>query len=418
MKSLGRSETGARGGGRRWNGWFIWLGATAVTALVFSQLLVPSIAQVDQGDEVPPPPPSVGTDIPTTYFGPPPSQVTVGNSKSLVGPTQLLRSGKLNDEKGTIRLPLYRGQLEDGRSVWHILTDTTDKANADALGLNHSAKLNYSNVSGAVRDGHLEADGSITFENGAVDFSPKRVIVPGAAPNFFPPKTARPGGVGDGNYTPLVRLQNAGNHIYNAPVVAFDVPAADIRFCDGSPDYSLVADRVLKICPRGISGGTVTIDLTAIFSFAKPSLYMSTEASDPVVAALDAGTHAPALGGVGVGRDDGAFSAVERLFPVANGPTGRNNPQRQGLNSALIDKRDPLNIIGGLPTVALDYSPLWDLNLAVWTDKAIAKGYRARVIDEFQLLELVQEGWITGPDGDPFGSTGIVVNCPIVHRFL
>jgi hypothetical protein len=40
------------------------------------------------------------------------------------------------------------------------------------------------------------------------------------------------------------------------------------------------------------------------------------------------------------------------------------------------------------------------------------------VIDEFQLLELVQEGWITGPEGEPLGSTGIVVNCPIVHDFL
>jgi len=77
-----------------------------------------------------------------------------------------------------------------------------------------------------------------------------------------------------------------------------------------------------------------------------------------------------------------------------------------------------LNVIGGVPTVALDYSPLWDLNLAEWTPEAIRRGYRARVIDEFQLLDLVRKGWITGPDGARFGSTGIVVNCPIVHRFL
>ncbi|MBA3330797.1 MAG: hypothetical protein H0T39_08015, partial [Actinobacteria bacterium] len=93
-------------------------------------------------------------------------------------------------------------------------------------------------------------------------------------------------------------------------------------------------------------------------------------------------------------------------------------PQRQGLSSALLDKTDPLNLIGGIPTVALDYSPLWDLNLGEWTATAIARGYRSRMIDEFQLLGFVERGHITGPDGKKFGSTGIVVNCPIVFRFL
>jgi hypothetical protein len=39
------------------------------------------------------------------------------------------------------------------------------------------------------------------------------------------------------------------------------------------------------------------------------------------------------------------------------------------------------------------------------------------MIDEFQYLRMVELGHITGPDGKPFGSTGIVVNCPIVMRF-
>jgi len=58
------------------------------------------------------------------------------------------------------------------------------------------------------------------------------------------------------------------------------------------------------------------------------------------------------------------------------------------------------------------------LNLGEWTQEAIEAGYRARVIDEFQILSLVRDGWITGPEGAPYGSTGIVVNCPIVARFL
>jgi len=40
------------------------------------------------------------------------------------------------------------------------------------------------------------------------------------------------------------------------------------------------------------------------------------------------------------------------------------------------------------------------------------------VFEEFNILGLVQNGWITGPGGKKFGSNGIVVNCPIVHRFL
>lgn len=380
-----------------------------------------------------PPPSSVGTDVSPRYQGPPPSQVQDDpRGRALVGPVQLLRSGTVDQKNMTTTVPLYRGAMKDGTIVWYILTDTTDEANAEALGLNHSAKLAYANVGRAVRKAWIQEDGSLLFGKGAVDFTPKRSLVPGAAPDFFPPRSFQPGSVGDAAYSPLVRVENAGGHIYNAPVVAYGPAARDIRFCDGKVDYDILHDRVVKICPKGTGtgdsfdadGGTVTLQMTPIFSFAKPSAYISTEASDPMVATLDLGTFAPAIGDVPVGGDDGAFSSVERLFPIANGPTGAKNPQRQGLNSALSDKQPngkpapPLHVIGGLPTVALDYSPLWDLNLGEWTQEAIDKGYRSRLIDEFQLLEFVQQGWITGPDGAPFGSTGIVVNCPIVVRFL
>ncbi len=380
-----------------------------------------AIAASALGQEITPPPPSVGTNVPATYFGPFPSQI----DRKLVGPVQLLRSGTLNVQKATIEIPLYLGHLEDGRKVWYILTDTTDKDNADALGLNHSAKMHYGNIGKATRVGRLDKDAGLIFDKGAVDFSPKRTVVPGKGANAFPPSVATPGSVGDEEYTPFVRIENAGGHVYNAPVVAFDKTAAQIRACNGKkPNYDLVHDRVAKICPKGNGGGTVTINLTGIFSFAKPSLYMSMEASDPMVAALDQGTLATAIGDLPVGRDDGAFSAIERLFVIANGPTGRLNPQRQGLNSALTDKGPdgkplpPLNLVGGLPTVALDYSPAWDLNLGFWTAEAIREGYRSRVIDEFQLLGYVAGGHVTGPMGKPFGSTGIVVNCPIVARLL
>ncbi|MEJ7704107.1 MAG: hypothetical protein WKF47_10720 [Geodermatophilaceae bacterium] len=375
-------------------------------------------------DPVPPPPPSTGTDIPQTYFGPPASDSFSENNESLVGPVQLLKSGTVDQRANTTTIPLYLGHDENGKNVWFILTDTTDQDNADALGLNFSAKLAYANVGRAVRTATLQKDASLVFENGAVDFRPARVVVPGRAPNAFPPRVGRPGSVGDANYTPYVQIVNApGSPIYNAPVVAYDVSAEQLDFCeedDGPVDYRLVHDRVVNICPEAESNGagTVTLQMTTIFSFAKPSSYISMEASDAVTAALDNATFAPAIGDLPVGRDDSAFSPIERLFPIANGPTGKDNPQRQGLNSAVLGEGDPLHVIGGLPTVSNDYSPAWDLNLGYWTQEAIDKGYRARVIDEFQYLDLVRGGFITGPDGAPFGSTGIVVNCPIVIRFL
>lgn len=359
-----------------------------------------------------PPGPQVGASVPGTYFGPMGSEV----DQNLVGPVQLLRSGPMGADGLSITIPLYEGQMSDGRSVWYILTDTTDRDNAEGLGLNFASKLAYANVGHAVRAGTLEPNTTVTFESGTVDFAPERMVTPGPADAPFPPAVAQPGSVGDADYSPLVQITNGpGTPIYNAPMVAFDVTAEQISFCDGDVDYSLVHDRVMSICPEE---GTVTIALTPIFSFARPAVYMSTEASDPMVAALDKGTFTPALGDIETGQDDSAFSAIERLFVMANGPTGADNPQRQGLGSALLDDLPPLHVVGGLPTIALDYSPLWDLNLGEWTQEAIDLGYRARVIDEFQILSLARDGWITGPEGAAYGSVGIVVNCPIVARFL
>src|SRR5829696_1932262 len=140
----------------------------AVFALVFIlggsfSALAQETATPATNDNSEPAPPSIGADIPLTYFGPAPSNF----DPELVGPHQLLRSGTLDTTAGTITLPLYQGQTQDGRAVWYILTDTTDKGNADALGLNYSAKLTYTAVGQAVREATLEKDATLTFEAGA-----------------------------------------------------------------------------------------------------------------------------------------------------------------------------------------------------------------------------------------------------------
>ena len=274
----------------------------------------------------------------------------------------------------------------------------------------------YAGVEGGTRTGTLNPDLSMTFEQGTVDFAPERTIEPGTGENPFPPTTAEPGSVGDDAYTPLVTITNAGGHVYNAPILAFGNGAEELGFCEGPVDHALVHDRVTRFCPDDM---TVTMRMVAGFSFARPVFYVSFDASDPLAATLEEATLAPAMNNLRVGFDDGAFSAVERLFVTANGPTGSDNPQRQGLNSALLGEgTGPLNVFGGVPTIALDYSPMWDLNLGFWTEEAIDAGYRSRVIDEFQILGLAEQGHITGPEGAAYGSTGIIVNCPIIARLL
>ena len=257
----------------------------------------------------------------------------------------------------------------------------------------------------------------VVFEGGKVDFSPERSVTAGAAPHYFPPDAVQPGSVGDPDYSPLARI---GSYIYNAPMLAFNVNEATLNnFCAGKVDHKLVHDKVVAICPRD---GVVTLALTTGFSFGRPVLYLSTEASDALPAALEGATFATALADIRVGGDDSAFSAVERIFAIVNGATnavaGEINPQRQGFDSALKGEGGPLNVLGGIPTVATDYSPLWDLNVGEWTQHAIDNDYRSRVREEFEILGYVRAGHLTAPGGAPFGSSGLIVNCPVVFRFL
>lgn len=376
-----------------------------------------SISTTTPITEIQPSPASIGADVPVTYFGPPPSAV----QKELIGPYQLMKSGTVDQEAGTITMPLYKGQLASGESVWYVLTDTNDESNAQALGINFSAKLTYADVGHGVRKASqklINGQTVVVFDNGKVDFSPEHAITPGAAPNYFPPTMVQPGSVGDENYSPLAKVDG---YIYNAPMIAFNVDDATLnKFCDGNADHSMVHDKVVKICPRD---STVTLQLTTGFSFDRPVLYLSLDANNALPAALEAVTLAPGLLDIKVGSDDSAFSAIERLFTITNGPVNIEsnvvNPQRQGLDSALKgDGGGPLNVLGGIPTVATDYSPLWDLNVAAWTQHAIDSHYRSRVTQEFQILGLVRSGWLTGPGGGAFGSSGLIVNCPIVLRFL
>ena len=143
--------------------------------------LYESALGADDDLEIRPAPPSIGADVPVTYFGPQPALV----QRELVGEYQLLKSGKVDLEKATITLPLYDGRMRDGRAVWYVVTDTDDRGNAEQLGLNYSPKLTYADVGRAVRKASLVEKFKLVFDSGTVDFKPQRSATPGDAPNFL-----------------------------------------------------------------------------------------------------------------------------------------------------------------------------------------------------------------------------------------
>jgi len=413
-----------------------FLGTTAVALMLFSAATAAEDGHVRAGNgpgpaangpgpgcNIIPPLASIGTKVDISQF-PPPDSLT---NPDLAGPVQLLRSGKFDipiesltgvnipsgTPRGTVTLPLFKGAVKTPsglKPAWYIILDAGNQVEAERLGVNFSKKL--PNAGDAARPATRQADGTFLFGSGIVDFSPNRVVVSGPDERAFPPTTAQPGSVGDADYSPLVRVDGI---VYDAPVVAAAVEDADISFPNGNPNYALVHDQVVAIDP---AGRTVTMSLINGYSFGKPVFYISTDSSDPTVSAIEGNTFAPRMRRLEVGIDDIARSAVERIFIATNGASqgGCANPQRQGLSAALLDGHRPNNTFGGIPTTATDYSPVWDANLYEWTDEAIEKGYRGLLTEEFRILKLARDRYITGPNGAAFGSAGPVIVCGVAAR--
>lgn len=301
--------------------------------------------------------------------------------------TLFVRSA-IENADGTATLPLYRGTSQ-GRTVWYILLDTSSGTDAEALGINRSSKLDVARGTAAVQRVNL-VRGVVDFPK-TVRFDRQRVVVPG--PTGFPPAAAVHGPEGEFGYSPLIEMPDGS--IRNAPQVGNDT------------GFHPKARRVDLV--RG------TVDMEQSFGYANGRLvkYISTDASASDVAALENSTLAPALNAAPALGGDGTDSARTSLAAFVNGQTGAGNPERQGLNSALLDGADPLNLLFWTPNQGR-YSPLWDVFPAAWTDAAIASGRNVAQKDRSNLLGLVDEGVVTGPGGARFGAAGIVVNCPIV----
>src|SRR3954451_5768038 len=119
-----------------------------------------------------------------------------------------LTSGKVDLAREVVKLPLHRGRLSSGEAVWFVLTDVSDLATAKKMGLTWAPSLSKAKDLASTRAAEMDGSDSFTFHSGRVDFSPVQTLVAGEAPNFFPPKVARAGSIGDSHYSPLVRVTN------------------------------------------------------------------------------------------------------------------------------------------------------------------------------------------------------------------
>ena len=301
--------------------------------------------------------------------------------------TQFIRSAVVNADH-TATLPLLRG-TSGGRTVWYVVLDASTSNAADRYGANRSNKLANARGTAAVQKVSVH-NGVIDFP-ATVDFAPARKVVPG--PAGFPPAVANPGAVGPPTYSPLIQLPDGT--VLNAPQLAN---------ATGHADKAVAIDTV---------AGTVRYQLTDGFARGERVRYISTDASDPAVAALENSTWAPALERAPFAGGDGTDSARATLVAFVNGQTGAGNPQRQGLNSALLDGLDPLNVLAWKPDQGR-YSPLWDVHPAQWSAAAVASRANVAQTSVDAVEDLVEQGTITGPGGARFAPADVVVDCPIV----
>lgn len=293
----------------------------------------------------------------------------------------------------TVSLPLQRGSVGSTGGAWadFVVLESSNQNDARARGVNFAPRLANAAGTAAVQDVTLVA-GRIVFPAG-VDFTPERKVVGG--PTGFPPAIADPGSVGQAGYSPLVRLPNGV--VLNAPQVA-----------NATGDH----DKLLSRSSAGTSLRGVFAETDGFYD-GKEVYYVSFDVSDPGIAALEGSTYAPALNAAPVAGSDGQTSARSGIAPFVNGQTGADNPQRQGLSSALLGEGSPLNVVQSLPKNS-KYSPLWDVHATAWTDAAIEAGVNTRQTDFDDIEELAEDGLVTGPGGAPWGAIGVIVNCPII----
>jgi len=274
----------------------------------------------------------------------------------------------------TITLPLHKGLTAAGKTTWYVVIDSSSKADATKRGINYAPRL--VNVRGTKAVQRVSESNGVVHFAGTVNFAPKRVVAP--SKTGFPPSKAVPGAVGDTKYSPLITAD--GNVVVDAPQVA---------------NATGQSDSVTKL---DTAHARVTLKLLRGWFNGTPVLYVRTDGSASLVTALEGSTLTPNLNAAPGLGSDAASSARSAIIPVVNG--AQSGANRQGLQSAVLSGKDPLNVTQSFPG-ASDYTPVWDLHPVVWTPQAIKDGRQVAITSAAQVARLVKAGLVTSAGAGP-----------------
>jgi len=313
----------------------------------------------------------------------------------------------------TATLPLYRGVAPGGADVFYIITDASDFEVARQMGINYAPKMAKAAGTPGAQAVTL-ANGVMQFK-GNVDFSPEYQVTPGPAPTFFPPKSFKPGAVGDAEWSSMAVLPSGT--VLNVQMV---------QNASGKHDRLTAIDLKTR---------TATMSLLDGVHAGKQYYYhLVTDVSADLPAVLEKGVFTPRLAQVpayGKSRP-GDNSALLGFSPVLNGTTVKGSGQDQGFSTSLANMGiDPINVFPIPPrnddrSMNNNYSPLWDAHVNMWTPAAIKAGKVKRIHSLDELKGLIKAGLIVDAMINPPGagnpyvgglrSTQAIINCPVIAQ--
>ncbi len=313
----------------------------------------------------------------------------------------------------TVTLPLYRGLAPGGRHVFYIITDASNYEVARQMGINYAPKM--AKAAGTPGAQAVTLAGGVMQFRGNVDFAPVYQVTPGPPPTYFPPKSFKPGAVGDAEWSSMAVL-----------------PSGTVLNVQMMQNASGKHDRLMAI---DLKARTATLSLLDGVHAGKQYYYhLVTDVSADLPAVLEKGVYAPKLAllaevGKSMPSDE---SALLGFSPVLNGPTEATDMKEQGFAASLANGGiDPVNIFPIDPDNANaseenNYSPMWDAHVNMWTEAAIEAGEVRRITSFEDLQGLIEEGLVESAMINPAGPgneflfglrpTNAIINCPVIAQ--
>lgn len=352
-------------------------------------------------------------------------------------------------EGPTVRFPLFQGWETpaggEPRESYYIITETSDRAQAEALGIIWAPRMAEALGGSGVQTSTWTEDGRLVFE-GSVDFSPLRSLTSGGAPAVeadeennisarvelfsFPPAAVSPGALADDEWSSYVELPSGV--VINAQVMANSTGTHD-RIPHGNGTDQENPDN-LDNPNLDRDGGAVVLQLLDGWHNGNPYYFhIVTDTSRPGPAAIELGVLAPRLGQI---PTFGLFpgGAMLPFSPTANGvlPEANNPDGFQGLNTPSSSPRqvnDPTNTFPIDPSNS-QYSPMWDAHITEFT---VPADERVILTSFDQINELLTDGILIPfrgndaaitDDGENTLSTGAnrltptgaIINCPVISQ--